>query len=85
MIVASRSAARSTSSSPAYGSPLPPGATASAICGAASRSTSRAIARTMKLLVIEVGAPMTIGTAPSQTPVVCSAAPMVWYEPPEAP
>ena len=33
----------------------------------------------------DIGVPMTIGTNPSQTPVVFSAAPIVWNEPPLGP
>ena len=46
-----------------------------------SASTRWAEARIVKMYGADIGVPMTSGTNPSQTPVVLSAAPMVWNEP----
>ena len=66
MRVTSSSAARCSSSNPAYMSP-PPGSTASTIWSSTSSSTRKAWAWTVNTLGIETWQPLMNGTAPSHT------------------
>ena len=85
MRVTSASASRSSAVRPAYMSPLPPGSTASTICGNLSRRTRMACACTPRFAGMLIGVPWMYGTAPSHTPRVFSMHAIVRYPPPLPP
>ena len=82
--VTSASASRSSTVSPAYMSPLPPGSMASTICGNLSHRMRMACACTENMFGMLIGLPMMNGTAPSHTSVF-SMQPIVLKPPPLPP
>ena len=85
MRVTSASASRCSAVSPAYMSPLPPGSSASTICGNTSQSRRMAWAWIENTFGMAIGVAVTNGTAPSHTSVVFSMQLMVLSEPPLPP